>query len=78
MVDRLVIYKASWCGHCKEQVPKAQEIANRLGMQTEIIDIDQCPTTHTADCAKIEFVPHMVLNGSEVQLENLEARLKGR
>lgn len=76
MADRLVIYKASWCGHCREQVPKAQEIANKLGMTTEIVDIDACPTTRKADCDKIEFVPHMVLNGAEVDLGQLEARLK--
>jgi thiol-disulfide isomerase/thioredoxin len=78
MPDKLVIFKANWCEHCREQVPKAQEIANKLGMQTEIIDLQTCPITRKAECDAIEFVPTMRLNGVEVDLGQLEARLQRR
>jgi thiol-disulfide isomerase/thioredoxin len=78
MADKLIIYKASWCHFCAEQVPKAQEIANKLGMQVETIDIEACPVTHKSDCDRIDFVPTMKLNGLDVTLESLEQRLSKR
>lgn len=78
MPQKLVIFKANWCGHCREQVPKAEAIANRLGIQSEVVDIDACPITKEAECKTIEFVPTMKLDGSEVSLEQLEARLNGK
>jgi thiol-disulfide isomerase/thioredoxin len=77
-MEKLVIFKTDWCGHCREQVPQAVDIANRLGIQSEVVDINRCSGDQKSKCESVEYVPHMELNGREVSLEQLRERLSRR
>jgi hypothetical protein len=74
-MEKLIIFKSDGCGHCREQVPQAVSIANGLGIQTEVVDLDRCDVKHQSECSTIEWVPTMKLNGVEVTLEQLRDRL---
>jgi len=77
-MDKLTIFKTDSCYACREQVPQAVEIANKLGIQTEVVDVYNCPVSRKPDCDRVAWVPHMELNGQEVSLDQLRERLSKR
>ena len=71
-MDKIVVYTTQWCGACKSALPQIRAVANRLGMRTEVIDVDRCKPGLEDRCSRVEFVPHIEFNGREVSLEQLE------
>lgn len=61
----LKIYSATWCGPC--QMLKKTLSSNDLGIQTNILDVDESSDQATVD--KVRAVPTLILleNGVEVK-----------
>lgn len=74
-MSKLTVYAAEWCAACSVEVPKVVELANRLSLQVEVVDIGRCPVSHKETCDSLEAVPTLMLDGREVTREQLEARL---
>ena len=72
-MDKIVVYTTQWCGACKSALPQIRAVANRLGMRTEVVDLDRCPVNMKSACDAVAFVPHIEYNGREVSLEQLES-----
>ena len=71
-MDKVIVYVTEWCGHCKSSLPQIRAVANRLGLRTEVVDLDRCPVNMKSACDSVNFVPHIEYNGREVSLEQLE------
>ena len=78
MVKRMSVrvYVTDWCGACKSALPQIRAVANKLGMRTEVVNVDRCPVNLKSACDAVNFVPHIEFNGREVSLEQLEGMAK--
>ena len=68
----LKVFTAKWCGACKVELPKIRAAASKLGYSVQQIDISECAPRDKAKCQRIEFVPHIELNGREISVSQLE------
>jgi len=66
------VYVTEWCGACKATLPQIRAAANKLGVKTEVVDVDRCKPGLEDRCSRVEFVPHIEYNGREVSLEQLK------
>ena len=68
----LEVFVTSWCSACKTELPKIRKSASKLGLTPKIIDVDRCPVNRKDECAKVDFVPTVMLDGREISVQQLE------
>jgi len=65
-------YSTDWCGFCKSEYPKVEQIAARLGYKVEKINVDQCPVYLKKTCDRVEAVPMVEIDGKIMTVSELE------
>lgn len=63
---KVTVYTAKWCGACKSQVPRIQELAQSGGFTVELIDVDSEDPETKRRAEHVRFVPHIEYLGSEI------------
>ena len=65
-------YSTDWCGFCKSEYPKVEQIAKRLGYKIEKINVDQCPVNLKKTCDRVVAVPMVEIDGKIMTVSELE------
>ena len=68
----LRVYTTQWCGACKSELPRIRESAHKLGYSVSVVDVERCPVSLKERCEKVEWVPHVELDGKEISVNQLE------
>jgi len=77
-MEKITVFITDWCGACKATLPQIKAVANKLGLRTEVVNLDRCPVNMKNVCDAVNFVPHIEFNGREVSLEQLEGMAQKR
>ena len=64
----LVDFYAEWCGPCKMMKPRLLDVAERIGDNAKIVEIDVDKEKEIADRCRIQSVPPFIIykNGKEL------------
>ncbi len=73
---RVTVYTAKWCGACKNQVPRIQELAQSSGFTVELIDVDSKDPEVQRRFQHVRFVPHIEYLGLEISFNELVGIIK--
>jgi len=73
---KVTVYTAKWCGACKDQVPRIQELAQSGGFVVELVDVDSEDPEIRVRVQHVRFVPHIEYLGSEISFNELVRIIK--
>ncbi len=64
----LVDFYAEWCGPCKMMKPRLLDVAERIGDNAKIVEIDVDKEKEIAESCRIQSVPTFIIykNGKEL------------
>ena len=74
---KVTVYFAEWCGACKSQVPRIQELARSGGFAVELVDVDSVDPEVQRRVQHVRFVPHIEYLGSEISFMKLAGIIRG-
>ena len=73
---RVTVYTAKWCGACRVQVPRIQELVGSGEFTVELIDIDSEDPEVQRRVQHVRFVPHIEYLGLEISFNELVGIIK--
>ena len=74
-MSKITAFYAPWCGSCHTVIPKVRAYAKRNGIAFEKIDVDKCTTDQ---CNRVDYVPHIMMDGHPISDAQLEKIINGR